>query len=68
VAHELATREDAFVAHLERAVFDRPRSPYQPLFAHAGLERGDVVALVRREGVEGALDRLHDAGVHVTID
>lgn len=53
---------------VERAVFKRPASAYARLFAWAGVELGDVRALVNEIGLEPALARLHDAGVQVTID
>ncbi len=68
VARDLAGRGPAFLAHLRRAVYECPTSPYASLFEHAGLEPGDVEALVEEHDVEGALDRLHDAGVYVTIE
>ena len=33
-----------------------------------GVERGDLAGLVRDDGVEGALERLRDVGVHVTAE
>jgi HAMP domain-containing protein len=64
----LARREHAFLAVLERAVYAHETSPYRALLVRAGVELGDVAKLVDEHGVEGALDRLHDAGVHVTLD
>jgi hypothetical protein len=64
----LREREQALLGVLERAVFARPASPYARLFQAAGAELGDVRALVREKGVEPALEQLHDAGVHVTLD
>jgi hypothetical protein len=53
---------------LDRAVFANRASPYRTLFDHAGVERGDVVGLLETDGVEGALSRLYEAGVHVRLD
>lgn len=53
---------------VERAVFAYPRSPYRALFRAAGCEPGDVRALVGREGVDGALRRLHACGVYVSFE
>lgn len=63
---DLETREARFLDVLDRAVLRRPGSPYHALLRHAGVERGDVEALVADLGLEGALARLRDAGVHVT--
>lgn len=49
-------------------MFAEPASPYRKLFEHAGIELGDAARLVADDGIEGALDRLYDAGVYVTRD
>ncbi len=64
----LRDREASFLDVLERGVFGRPKSPYQRLFERAGAELGDVRAMVAEAGIEQALERLHDAGVYVTLD
>jgi hypothetical protein len=63
----LEIREQAFADLLAEAVFGEPGSPYRSLFRSAGIEHPDVVRLVRDEGLEGALRRLYDAGVRVTL-
>ena len=68
VRTQLARRCDAFLTLLERAVFARPASVWARLLAHAGLAPGDVRTLVARDGLEGALETLHRAGVHATLD
>ena len=68
VEERLARREESFLDVLERAVFARPESVYARLFRWAGVESGDLRALVGEHGLEGALGRLHDAGVRVTLD
>lgn len=68
ISGALADRERSFLDLLERAVYARPVSPYARLLAHAGIELGDVQRLVDEEGVEGALERLHDAGVRVSLE
>ena len=67
VRERLARREDTFLRILADGVFGNPKSAYLMLFGQAGIEQGDVVRLVRDEGLEGALDRLFDAGVHLTV-
>jgi len=68
VRSQLAERAERFLALLERAVLARPTSLYGRLFAHAGIGRDDVRALVARVGLEAALETLHTAGVHVTLE
>ncbi len=51
-----------------RAVYPNPANPYRVLLGAAGIEHGDLATLVRSEGLEGALGRLHAAGVYVTLD
>ena len=64
----LAAREQALLDLAERAVYGNPSSPYLPLLRLAGCEPGDLAHLVAKEGVEGALERLRDAGVYLTFD
>lgn len=61
-------REKRFLAMLTRAIVSNPRSPYRRLMSCAGCEPGDIAGLVEREGLEGALATLAQAGVHVTYD
>jgi hypothetical protein len=68
LAERLATRDERFLAVLRDGVYARPSSPYLALLRHAGVEEGDVVALVRARGVDGALAALYDAGVTVGAD
>lgn len=68
VTSQLRTRGERFLAMVERAVFGYARSPYRRLLEAAGCELGDVRHLVAREGVEGALRRLCEEGVYVTLD
>jgi hypothetical protein len=76
ITEDLGRREENLVAMLRDGVFaagksarKSPRqSPYQALFAGAGITFADAVHLVEDHGVEGALERLHGAGVYVTLD
>ena len=65
---QLENREQSFLGVLEHAVYGGRDNPYRLLLRAAGAELGDVVALVREHGLEGALGKLHDAGIHVTLD
>src|SRR5262245_27826973 len=65
---QLERRDAAFLRLVDQGIFAPGRSPYVPLFAAAGIERGDVATLVREHGLEGALGQLYDAGVRISID
>jgi hypothetical protein len=64
----LATRESSFLRIMERGVYGYPRSPYLPLLRRAGCQLGDVHALVRDRGLEGALRALRAEGVYVGFE
>lgn len=64
----LDQREDTFIDLIRTRVFDDPRSPYRPLFQHAGCAFADFQASVRHHGVDGALGRLAAAGVYLSSD
>jgi hypothetical protein len=68
VRDRLARREDNLLRVAERGLFGHPKSPYLPLFRHAGCELGDFKALVRASGVDGALRTLREAGVYFTFE
>jgi hypothetical protein len=68
VVHELATRDRSFLTVVEQAIYGHPKSPYLALLRHAGIDLGDVAAVVASDGVEGALQTLVRAGVYVTYD
>jgi hypothetical protein len=68
IAEQLARRHETFLDVVARTVFSDRENPYRPLFDAGGVEEGDVATLVREEGLEGALGRLYDAGVYVTLD
>jgi hypothetical protein len=66
--NQLENREETFLRVLELGIYGNPRSPYSRLLQHAGFELADVKALIRDQGLEGALSTLYDAGVYVTLD
>lgn len=68
LAHQRDRREDSFLRTLQHTVFENPASPYLALLIRAGITCEDIRDLVRRDGVEGALGRLFEAGVYVTLD
>ena len=68
VAAQVRDREARFTSMLDDLVWSVPSSPYLPLLARAGVERGDVDDLLRREGLDGTLQQLRDAGVYVSYD
>jgi len=64
----LEKRGERFLATVEAGVFVRPSSPYLPLFQHAGIEPGDLRALVRDDGVDATVDTLYEEGVRISLD
>jgi hypothetical protein len=64
----LRDRESSLLTTIRGGIWDAPRSPYRPLFQAAGIEWGDVESLVKSDGVDEALRKLHRAGVYVTLD
>ena len=69
VPADLARRGDNLAAHVTEGVLGRSRQPL-PRAARTtpGIGRATSPSLVGREGVEGALERLYDAGVYVSLD
>lgn len=68
VEQQVRNRGESFLRLVESRVYAWKGSPYRPLLAAAGAELGDVAALVRRDGVEPALEQLYDAGVYITLE
>ena len=68
VKADLGCREQALITTLRDGVFAQPKSPYLPLFRHAGVELGDIERAISEEGLEPALAELYDAGVRITLD
>jgi len=68
VEDSLRNRERNFLRLVERAVYGWPRSPYLPLLRWAGVEFGDLAILTEQDGVEGALEKLYEAGVHISLE
>jgi hypothetical protein len=64
----LRNRESSLLTTIRGGIWDAPRSPYRPLFKAAGIEWGDVETLVKSDGVDEALRKLHRAGVYVSTD
>jgi hypothetical protein len=68
IRERLEGRGERFVDLLRLGVYQHPDSPLRRLLEHAGAEAGDVAALVRSAGLEGALEQLRAAGVYVTLE
>ena len=68
VRERMEQREENFLRTVERSVYGYPASPYLTLLKMAGCELGDLRALVRQKGLEGALRALRDEGVYVTFE
>ena len=61
----VATRKSRFLALLAQSL-EWPQSPYSVLLRHAGCTLKDVEELIYKEGLEGALRRLAEAGLYLT--
>jgi hypothetical protein len=68
VRDRMEHREENFLRLVETTVYGYPRSPYLPLLKMAGCELGDLKALVKQKGLEGALRVLRDQGVYVAFE
>lgn len=68
VGDQLAIRDEALLRIFESAVYANPASPYRRLLENAGIELGDVEAMLGEDGVEAAMLRLHESGVRLSID
>jgi hypothetical protein len=65
---QLAMREQVFRRVLRRSVFEQTASPYRRLFEWSGVSSATVDKLLDTHGLEGTLERLHDAGVYLTLE
>jgi hypothetical protein len=68
VRTRMADRHELLLRMARSCIYGTPHSPYLWLLRTAGCEYGDLESLVRREGVEGALQTLSTRGVYLTID
>jgi hypothetical protein len=64
----LDQRAERFLMLARTHIYERPGSPYLKLLKIAGCELSDLEALVRRHGIEPALERLAAEGVYLTSD
>jgi hypothetical protein len=63
-----ARRDTNFLGLVQHDVFENPRTPYYHLLRRAGCTFRDLEESVRREGLEGTLERLRAEGVYLTHD
>jgi hypothetical protein len=68
VRRRIESRGSNLLEIARRAIYPNPHSPYRQLLDVAGCEYGDLVELVEREGLEGALTELYRGGVYLTVD
>jgi hypothetical protein len=68
IRRQLANRESAFLETLRRVVFDNPGNPYRQMFDLARCSHEDFASLVKRDGLEAALQRVRAAGVYLSYD
>lgn len=64
----LRSRREHFLRLVRVAAFDRPASPLGRLLSWSGFSHESLSNLTAQLGIEGALERLYDAGVYLTID
>jgi hypothetical protein len=62
----LERRETDFLDLAGKCIYDHQENPYRKLLKNAGCEYGDLRHLVKREGVESALQVLFRQGVYLT--
>ena len=51
VRERIARRAESFLQTVQHGIFGNPRSPYSPLFRHAGVGMEDVERMVRADGI-----------------
>jgi hypothetical protein len=68
IQEQLARRESSFLDVIDRGIYANPESPYSKLLEYAGIAMSDIAGLVQEAGLEGALSRLYDAGVYLTLE
>ncbi len=65
---QVERRPETFLNTVREAIYARPECVYSRMLKWAGVEYGDLESLVSKDGIEGALDRLREAGVFVSTD
>lgn len=65
---QIVNRDERFLGLLAEAVFPQPEHPYSIMFRLAGCSQQDFESLVRRQGLEVALEAVRAAGVYLTHD
>jgi len=68
VEQTLAVRAESFLQIADRFFYANPANPYHKLLNYAGIDAAKLRLLVEQNGLEGALSRLFDAGVYITLD
>ena len=68
LTQSLRERSRVFIELARRSIYEYPASPYLPLLRQAGITHDVFARLVGDHGIEGALGRLHEAGVRTTLD
>ncbi len=63
-----AGRMASFLNVVRRAIYGIPDSPYRRLLDWAGIGYEELASMTAAHGVEGALVRLREAGVFVTVE
>ncbi len=68
LGRQLANRHENFLTVARRMIYENPVSPYRRLLAWAGCDFADLRQSVQAHGLDRTLERLHAAGVHLTLE
>lgn len=68
LADRLENRERDFLRLARYGIYDNPDNPFRKMLALAGCAYGDLAALVRKEGLESALQTLWRNDVYLTVN
>lgn len=64
----LKNRESNFLSLVQKGIYSNSISPYLKMLELAGCEYGDLAQLVKKEGIEGALQSLFHIGVFLSVN
>lgn len=68
ITDRLKQREENFLRLLKKGIFENRKSPYLSLFKLTGCQYADVQRMVKRDGLEAALQTIRQEGVFLSIE
>jgi len=68
IRQRLAKRQDNFLELVKKGVFANPRSPYLKLFKLSKYTYNDVERIVKKEGLESALQNFRADGIFLSVE